>query len=144
MTKQELEIGCRRKAAQLLDKYFPGFISEAALGKTEALSVEFTDDLPYVIEGEFEQYLNQLWETVAPDGKPFKEIMNRRLEMSMVDASYVPDLRTARKDAVDVTLWEKITKSNHEDVTYYKGLLKQYTEEILNTMIRDFLEDVKL
>jgi len=64
------------------------------------------------------------------------------LDMSMVDASYVPSLKEARADAEKVTLWEKITKSNHEDVTYYKGLLKQYTEELLSTMIKDFIEEI--
>ncbi len=141
MTKLELELDCRKKAAELLEQYFPDFVHEAAEGKTENLAVEYTNDLPYVIEGEFQHYLEQKWATVAPEGKPFKTVMNRSLEMSMVDASYIPDLKSAREEAVDITLWEKITRTNHEDVTFYKGLLKQYTEELLNTMIKDFLED---
>lgn len=41
-----------------------------------------------------------------------------------------------------ITLWEKITKSNHEDVTYYKGLLLEYTKELLMIMRIDFLEEI--
>ncbi|MGN0202566.1 MAG: hypothetical protein ACI399_06670 [Candidatus Cryptobacteroides sp.] len=144
MTKLDLEIDCHKQAAELIDKYFPDFVNEAAKGETEVLSVEYTNELPYEIETVFRQYLEQKWATVHPEGKPFKKAMNRSLEMLTMDGDYVPELKKAREDAVDITLWEKITKTNHEDVTYYKGLLKQYTEELLNTMIRDFLEDVEL
>ncbi|MDE6634429.1 MAG: hypothetical protein K2J96_04140, partial [Bacteroidaceae bacterium] len=51
-----------------------------------------------------------------------------------IDAAY--------KDATDVTLWERITKTNHEDVTYYKGLLQEYTRELLMIMRNDFLEEI--
>ena len=51
-----------------------------------------------------------------------------------IDAAY--------KDASTITLWEKITKSNHEDVTYYKGLLLEYTKELLMIMRIDFLEEI--
>lgn len=47
----------------------------------------------------------------------------------------------AYKDASTITLWEKITKSNHEDVTYYKGLLLEYTKDQLLVMRHDFLEE---
>ena len=51
-----------------------------------------------------------------------------------IDAAY--------KAASTITLWEKITKSNHEDVTYYKGLLREYTKELLLIMRIDFLEEI--
>ena len=38
--------------------------------------------------------------------------------------------------------WERITKSNHEDVTYYKGLLLEYTRDLLMVMCQDFLEEI--
>lgn len=46
------------------------------------------------------------------------------------------------KDATEITLWERITKSNHEDVTYYKGLLQEYTRDLLMVMREDFLEEI--
>ena len=51
-----------------------------------------------------------------------------------VDAAY--------KDASTITLWERITQSNHEDVTYYKGLLLEYTKDLLLVMRHDFLEEI--
>lgn len=51
-----------------------------------------------------------------------------------IDAAY--------KDAKRITLWERITKSNHEDVTYYKGLLYEYTKDLLMVMRLDFLEEI--
>lgn len=66
--------------------------------------------------------------------------MNLDRSLQMVDSSYEPYLEQAREDACQVTLWEKITRSNHEDVRYYKGLLKQYTEELLDIMVKDSSE----
>ena len=48
----------------------------------------------------------------------------------------------AYKDATRRTLWEKNTKSNHKDVTFYKGLLKEYTEDLLMCMRFVFLEEI--
>jgi hypothetical protein len=48
----------------------------------------------------------------------------------------------AYKDAIEQTLWERITKSNHKDVTYYKGLLQEYTRDLLMVMREDFLEEI--
>lgn len=142
MTKLDIELQCRKKADELLEKYFPNFVHSAAVERPETLSVEYTNELPYEIEGEFLYYLSVQWANAVPDGKPFKEVMNRSLEMSMVDANYRPHLESARKEAAQKTLWEKITRSNHEDVTFYKGLLKEYTERLLDTMIVDFMEDI--
>lgn len=48
----------------------------------------------------------------------------------------------ALKDAEEQTLWERITKTNHKDVTYYKGLLEEYTRELFLVMREDFLEEI--
>lgn len=50
-------------------------------------------------------------------------------------------LEQAHKDATEQTLWERITHSNHKDVTFYKGLLEEYTGELLYGIRRDFLEE---
>ena len=51
-------------------------------------------------------------------------------------------IEPAYKEATERTLWERITKSNHEDVTYYKGLLQEYTRDLLMVMRHDFLEEI--
>jgi len=48
----------------------------------------------------------------------------------------------AQEDALERTLWERITKSNHRDVTYYKGLLQENTRDLLMVMREDFLEEI--
>lgn len=53
-------------------------------------------------------------------------------------------IKPAYDAAVRRTLWERLTKTNHKDVTYYKGLLKRYTEELLMALRCDFLEDVRV
>jgi hypothetical protein len=50
-------------------------------------------------------------------------------------------LSYAYKDAKRITLWEKITQTNHRDVTFYKGLLEEYTRELLFCMRHDFIEE---
>lgn len=48
----------------------------------------------------------------------------------------------AYEDATRRTLWECLTKTNHKDVTFYKGLLEEYTRELLLCLCCDFIEDV--
>ena len=97
------------------------------------------------MEKEFLEYLAGLWEDYSSQSdKSFDEIMNRHLNLLMVDAEYVPELKAAREKAEQISLWEKITQSNHEDVTYYKGLLRQYTRELLKVTVKDFVEDLPL
>jgi len=142
--KQEIEIRCRRKADELLEKYFPNFIQDAAVTRPETLDSQYNDALPEQVAEEFRGWLASLWEEVrGEDPRSFDEIMNLQNSIRITREGYALDLEQAGKEARTVTLWEKITQSNHEDVTYYKGLLKQYTEELLVVMVKDFVGDVK-
>lgn len=143
MDKASIELRCRKRANELLDQYFPNFIQEAAVDRPEQLAPVYNDELPGLVEDKFRGWLSDLWMEITPPGsKPFDEVMNLRKSMMLVDASYAPLLKEAREKAEKITLLEKITRSNHEQVTYYKGLLKQYTEELLDTMIKDFMGDI--
>ena len=51
-------------------------------------------------------------------------------------------IREAYADANRMTLKEKLTKSNHKDVTHYKALLHDYTKDLLMVMRLDFLEEI--
>ena len=48
----------------------------------------------------------------------------------------------AHKNAAKQTLWERITKTSHKNVTYFKGLLLKYTRDLLMVMREDFLEEM--
>lgn len=142
MTLQEIANLCETKQDQLLNKYFGNLVIEAAIERPETIG-KYTKDLPLKIEAEYRSFLEGLWKEVAPEelkGTPLvlEEQKLRRLmtddDREMIEPSY--------KDATKITLWERITKSNHEDVTYYKGLLLEYTRDLLVVMREDFLEEI--
>ena len=142
MNKELVETCCKEKESQLLSKYFGNLVKEAALEQPETIG-EYTKDLPLKIEAEYRVYLEGLWKEYAPEelkGTPlvFEEQKLRKLmtddDREMIDVAY--------KNATKQTLWESITKSNHKDVTYYKGLLEAYTRDLLMVMRLDFLEEI--
>lgn len=142
MNPNEIAMLCKEKEQELLDKYFGNLVHEAAIKMPENIG-EYTKDLPLKIEAEYREFLERVWELYAPSelrGTPLvlEEQMLRKLmtddDREGVDAAY--------KDASTITLWERITQSNHEDVTYYKGLLLEYTKDLLLVMRHDFLEEI--
>lgn len=144
MSIEEIEARCRSKADELVSKYFGNLVKEAAIERPEEIG-DYSLELPKQIEAEYKAYLKALWIENAPCGLPtFEEIIDKQhLSDSMTE-----DDREAIKPAYDAavrrTLWERLTKTNHKDVTYYKGLLKRYTEELLMALRCDFLEDVRV
>ena len=142
MTTREIANLCEAKQSQLLSKYFGKLVHEAAIERPETIG-EYTKDLPLKVEAEFRTFLEDLWQEHAPvelKGTPLilEEQQLRKLitddDREMIDPAY--------KDATEITFWERITKSNHEDVSYYKGLLKEYTRDLLMVMRLDFLEEI--
>lgn len=142
MTPQEITTLCETKQNELLSKYFGNLVHEAAIERPETIG-EYTKDLPLKIEAEFRTFLEELWEEYAPEelkGTPLV-LEEQKLRNLMTDDDREM-IEPAYKDATEITLWERITKSNHEDVTYYKGLLQEYTRDLLLVMREDFLEEI--
>ena len=142
MTPQEIASLCEEKQNQLLHKYFGNLVHEAAIERPETIG-EYTKDLPLKIEAEFRTFLEDLWQEHAPvelKGTPLI-LEEQQLRKFMTDDDR-EIIEPAYKDATEITLWERITKSNHEDVSYYKGLLKEYTRDLLMVMRLDFLEEI--
>lgn len=142
MTPQEIASLCEEKQNQLLHKYFGNLVHEAAIERPETIG-EYTKDLPLKIEAEFCTFLEELWKEYAPaelKGTPLV-LEEQKLRKLMTDDDREL-IDPAHKDATEITLWERITKSNHEDVTYYKGLLQEYTRDLLLVMREDFLEEI--
>ena len=142
MEVRQVEKLCTEKEQELLDKYFGNLVKEAAIERPETIG-EYTKELPLKIEAEYKAFLEGLWHDHAPEelkGKPltFDEQKLRKLmtddDRESVDAAF--------KDATEQTLWERVTKTNHKDVTYYKGLLLEYTRDLLMVMREDFLEEI--
>ena len=142
MTQDEIKDLCREKEQELLEKYFGNLVHEAAIEMPETIG-KYTKDLPLKIEAEYRAFLEGVWEQYAPaelKGTPLV-LEERKLRKLMTDDNR-EEIDAAYKDAATITLWEKITKSNHEDVTFYKGLLHEYTKELLMIMRIDFLEEI--
>lgn len=142
MTPQEIVTLCEEKQDQLLNKYFGNLVHEAAIERPETIG-EYTKDLPLKIEAEYRTFLEGLWQEHAPaelKGTPLVLEEQKLRKLMTNDAREM--LEPAYKKATEITLWERITQSNHEDVTYYKGLLLEYTRDLLMTMRQDFLEEI--
>ena len=142
MTQQEIASLCEEKQNQLLHKYFGNLVHDAAIERPENIG-EYTKDLPLKIEAEYRTFLEELWKEQAPaelKGTPLV-LEDQKLRKLMTDDDREL-IAPAYKDATEITLWERISKSNHEDVTYYKGLLQEYTRDLLLVMRQDSLEEI--
>lgn len=139
MTIEEI---CLQKQQELIDKYFSHLSHDIVTGEPETIG-EYTTDLPLKIEEEYRQFLEILWLQYAPEemkGQPLVlEEQKLRWLMTEDDREAVDE---AFENANRITLWERITKSNHKDVVHYKALLREYTQELLMVMRLDFLEEI--
>lgn len=143
MTTKDIEIKCIKKQNELLDKYFGNLVHEAAIVRPETIG-EYTPKLPLKVEAEYYDYLKELWNEVAPnDSRSLEDILDKRHLSELLTEDDREGLKYAYYDAKRRTLWERVTQSNHKDVTFYKGLLHVYAEELLNCMRIDFIEDLK-
>lgn len=133
---------CKEKEQELLDRYFGDLVQEAAVERPETIG-EYPKDLPLRIEAEYKAYLEDLWKEHAPEGLKDNSLIfdEQKLRKLMTDDDR-EGVDAAFKEATKQTLWERITKSNHKDVTYYKGLLLEYTRDLLMVMREDFLEEI--
>lgn len=142
MTNIQIEKLCKEKEQELLNKYFGNLVHEAAHERPETIG-EYSKDLPLRIEAEYKEFLEELWKEHAPEelkGTPLVlEEQKLRKLMTDDDRELIDE---AHKDATEQTLWESITKANHKDVTYYKGLLQEYTHDLFLVMREDFLEEI--
>ena len=143
MTLPQIESQSRSKAEELLNKYFGKLVQEAAIERPETIG-DYSLELPRQIEAEYYDYLKGLWKEIAPNGSPsFEEIINKKHLSDLMTDDDREIIKPTYDDAVTRTLWERLTKTNHRQVTYYKGLLKRYTEDLLTALRCDFIEDVR-
>lgn len=143
MNKQQIEKECREKEGLLLNKYFGNLVKEAAIEKPETIG-DYAKDLPLKIEEEYFQYLKELWDDINPDkSKSLESILDKRHISMLMTEDDRKSIHHAYEDATRRTLWERLTRTNHKDVTFYKGLLVEYTRELLMCLRCDFMEDVK-
>lgn len=142
MDTKQIERLCESKEKELLEQYFGNLVKEAALERPETIGV-YTKELPLKIEAEYKAFLEELWKEHAPDELKGTPLMFDEQKLRMLKTDDDRELiDEAHKDATEQTMWERITKTNHKDVTYYKGLLHEYTRDLLMVMRCDFLEEI--
>ena len=147
MNQELIEQRCHEQEQVLLDKYFGNLVKEAAIERPETIG-EYTQDLPLKVEAEYKTFLAGLWDEwkrhqAVNDTRTIDDILDKQqLRQKMTDNDREAIAR-AHREAERRTLWERITRSNHKDVTFYKGLLLEYTRDLLLVMREDFLEEVK-
>lgn len=142
MTNEQITKLCKDKEQELLNKYFGNLVKEAAIEQPETIG-EYTMDLPLKIELEYKAFLEELWLEVAPKefkGQPL--VLEEQQLRKLLTEGDLQKLEDAYKAATEQTLWERITKTNHNDVTYYKGLLLEFTRNLLMVMRTDYLEEI--
>lgn len=140
--KDTIQAQCDKKRAELINHYFGNLVHEAAHVMPQTIDESrYSRSLPMQIEAEYRTFLAELLQEVAP-----QKTIDAILDKHHIAVTFTEDdreqLEKAYHDANIITIWERITQSNHADVTYYKGLLKAYTEELLKWMEIDFIEDV--
>ena len=142
MSNKQIERTCIEKEQELLNKYFGNLTKEAAIERTNTIG-EYTKDLPSKIEREYFAFLEDLWKNNTQGEHKISDLVleEKKLRGLMTENSFEM-IEEAYKNAIEQTLWEKITKSNHEDVAFYKGLLHKYTQDVLMLMRKDFLEEI--
>ena len=142
MSKKQIERTCIEKEQELLNKYFGNLTKEAAIERPKTIG-EYTKDLPSKIEREYFAFLEDLWKNNTQGEHKISDLVleEKKLRGLMTENSFEM-IEEAYKNAIEQTLWEKITKSNHEDVAFYKGLLHKYTQDVLMLMRKDFLEEI--
>lgn len=141
MNREDINKICLCLAESLLHKYFGNLVKEATIDKPEDIGL-YDLELPLRIEAEYKVGLKQLWEEYAPDNsRNFDDIFDKPEMRQILTTDDLEGLSYAYKDAKRITLWEKITQTNHRDVTFYKGLLEEYTRELLFCMRHDFIEE---
>ena len=144
LTINQIDSLCWERYTSLLKENFGDLAETAAYERPESPAPHYTLDLPERIADQYRDFLQGLWKENAPKDAPtFEEIMNAKKIAELAKARYEEDLMAAEKDARKVSAWEKITASNHKDVTHYVGLLKDCTEDTLKGLMNDFLMDAE-
>ena len=138
-----LESLCKEREEKLIEGYFGNLIFEAAIEKPEFIG-KYTPDLPFKIESEYKEFLDSIVRQLFPDDNTISA--NNFLEEEKLRKLITDDDREAiaeaYKKATKRTVLERISNTNHKDVTFYKGLLEVHTKDLLLVMRTDFLEEL--
>lgn len=142
VNRLDIERICSEKANSLLKVYFGNLIKEAAVDCPETIG-DYDWELPLRVEAEYRDFLRELWKDIAADDRrTIEDLLDKKQLRGKITEDDREGIAYAYRNAQQRTLWERITQTNHKDVTFYKGLLEEYTRELLFCMKHDFLEEI--
>lgn len=98
--------------------------------------------LPTLLARQFYDFLKQLFIELKGPNAPLEKLNDSLLKHVSWAIRYEDDAKFAYEDAERRTLWERLTRTNHEDIETYTYAQYRYTEYVLKAMAIDFLEDV--
>ena len=141
LSSEEILLECQKLADEMIIRYFP----INGLADPNHLPTEYEDSTPIVIAKQYWFSLCRLWGEIFPDNSaPVGCVVDRENDLFEIRSKYSAKLQGLRDKALTITFKEWINRTNHEDVELYLDLLKQYTRELLEIEIRDFMEDISV
>lgn len=142
-TNHNINFLCKAEQQRIIKKYFGNLVHEAAIERPETIG-KYTLEYAHSAVEEYKDFLKKIWKNAKSDNdlRSLDAILDKPWLIEARTADDLEGIGYALKDAERRTIWERLTKSNYKDVTYYKGLLQVYTEEILECMRLDFIEEI--
>lgn len=140
MDKQEINQLCRLKIQELLDKNF-GIIAQDET--IEQLDEKYPIDLPETLITEFKAFLQTIIDKLIPNKKGLDTYLNTHSFSLLSGEKYKVEYETYYKKAHEITIYEKVTNSNSNDIAKYKYALYKYVETVLFSIKEDFVYDLE-
>ena len=138
-----LESLCKEREEKLIEGYYGNLVVEASKERPEFIG-KYTPDLPFKIESEYKDFLDSLVKQLFPGDNSISadSFLDEEKLRKLITDDDREAIAEAYKKATKRTLVERLSNTNHKDVTFYKGLLEAHTKDLLLVMRTDFLEEL--
>lgn len=138
-----LESLCKEREEKLIEGYYGNLVVEASKERPEFIG-KYTPDLPFKIESEYKDFLDSLVKQLFPGDNSISadSYLDEEKLRKLITDDDREAIAEAYKKATKRTLVERLSNTNHKDVTFYKGLLEAHTKDLLLVMRTDFLEEL--
>lgn len=138
-----LESLCKEREDKLIEGYYGNLVVEASKERPEFIG-KYTPDLPFKIESEYKDFLDSLVKQLFPGDNSISadSFLDEEKLRKLITDDDREAIAEAYEKATKRTLVERLSNTNHKDVTFYKGLLEAHTKDLLLVMRTDFLEEL--
>lgn len=135
----EFMVAAKNELDKCVTQYFREISLEEA-AHPEILDAHYTEDYLERLVNDYYNRLEAIWSrSPLAVYRTFSSVYHKPAVEEAGDPSALSD---AYKDASRRTLWERLTCTNHKDVTEYKELLHTYGESLLKNMLYRFSDAI--